>query len=113
LTDSKGQYYFRTIKPISYTLRGQFRAAHIHIAVSKGGKRVFTTQIAVNGHPDNARDFVYTALNRKDLATILTDFKPMPGSKLSELTANFDAILGRTAEEFEDRTVRGVAKSRG
>src|SRR4029450_1746521 len=59
LTDSKGQYYFRTIKPISYTLRGQFRAAHIHIAVSKSGKRVFTTQIAVNGHPDNARDFVY------------------------------------------------------
>ena len=76
------------------TLRGQFRAAHIHIAVSKGGKRVFTTQIAVNGHPDNARDFVYTALNRRDLATILTDFKPMPDSKLGELTANFDAVLG-------------------
>jgi protocatechuate 3,4-dioxygenase, beta subunit len=30
LTDSKGQYYFRTIKPISYTLIGIFRTAHIH-----------------------------------------------------------------------------------
>ena len=113
LTDSKGQYYFRTIKPISYTLRGQFRAAHIHIAVSKGGKRVFTTQIAVNGDPDNARDFVYTALSRKDLATILTDFKPMSGSNLGELDANFDVVLGRTAEKLEDRTLRGVAKARG
>jgi protocatechuate 3,4-dioxygenase beta subunit len=109
LTDSKGQYYFRTIKPISYTLLGQFRAAHIHIAVSKSGKRMFASQIAVNGHPDNARDFVYTALNRKDLTTILTDFKPMPGSKFGELTANFDIVLGRTVEEIEDGSLRGVA----
>jgi protocatechuate 3,4-dioxygenase beta subunit len=25
LTDSKGQYYFRTIKPVPYTLQGQFQ----------------------------------------------------------------------------------------
>jgi protocatechuate 3,4-dioxygenase, beta subunit len=112
LTDSKGQYYFRTIKPISYTLQGQFRAAHIHVAATKNGKRVFTSQIAVNGHPDNRRDFVYTPLDRKALATILTDFKPMPGSRLGELTANFDIVLGRTAEELEDGTLKGVAKRR-
>src|SRR5215208_1491631 len=35
LTDSKGQYYFRTIKPLSYTLQGQFRTAHVHFAISR------------------------------------------------------------------------------
>ena len=49
LTDSKGQYYFRTIKPISYTLIGIFRTAHIHVAISRNGKRVFTTQLLVKG----------------------------------------------------------------
>src|SRR5262245_41368221 len=45
LTDSKGQYYFRTIKPMPYTLQGQFRTAHIHFAISKNGRRIFTTQM--------------------------------------------------------------------
>src|SRR4051794_14706015 len=34
LTDSTGRYVFRTIKPVPYTLQKQFRAAHIHIAIS-------------------------------------------------------------------------------
>src|SRR3954469_14357549 len=63
LTDSKGQYYFRTIKPISYTLIGIFRTAHIHFAISKNGKRVFTTQMLVKGLPDNARDTVVRGIN--------------------------------------------------
>src|SRR5687767_6515629 len=29
LTDAQGRYYFRTIKPVSYTLHGTFRTAHI------------------------------------------------------------------------------------
>jgi protocatechuate 3,4-dioxygenase beta subunit len=40
LTGSTGEYYFRTIKPISYTLQRQFRAAHIHIAVARNGRRL-------------------------------------------------------------------------
>ena len=55
LSDSKGEYYFRTIKPIDYTLIGIFRTAHIHFAVSQSGRRVFTSQMLVNGHPANAR----------------------------------------------------------
>jgi hypothetical protein len=67
---------------------------------------------AVNGHPDNPRDLVYSPLNRKSLTTILTDFKPMPAFKLGEPTANFDVILGRTAEQIEDGTLKSVAKPR-
>src|SRR5687767_7705573 len=62
LTDSTGRYYFRTIKPVPYTLQGQFRAPHIHFAVSSGGKRVLTTQAHVRGHEANGRDFVLRRL---------------------------------------------------
>jgi protocatechuate 3,4-dioxygenase beta subunit len=96
LTGSTGAYYFRTIKPISYTLQGQFRAAHIHIAVARNGRRLFTTQIGVNGHPDNAKDFVFNGLDPRARQTLLADFQPVRGSAIGELAVNFDMVL-RTA----------------
>jgi protocatechuate 3,4-dioxygenase beta subunit len=111
LSDSKGQYYFRTIKPIDYTLIGIFRTAHIHVAVSQNGRRIFTSQLLVNGHPANARDSLVRNLDPRALKTLLVDFKPLPGSKLSELTANFDIVLGTTANELEVGPLRGVAPS--
>jgi len=107
LTDSKGQYYFRTIKPISYTLIGIFRTAHIHVAISRNGKRVFTTQLLVKGHPDNARDGVVKSIDPKALDTVLVDFTPLAGSKYGELSASFDIVLGRTLEELEDGKLGG------
>jgi protocatechuate 3,4-dioxygenase beta subunit len=112
LTDSRGQYYFRTIKPISYTLIGIFRTAHIHVAISKSGQRIFTTQLLVKNHPDNARDGFLQKIDPKALDTVLVDFTPVAGSKLGELTANIDIVLGRTLEELEDgRLGGGVAVS--
>ena len=111
LSDSKGQYYFRTIKPIDYTLIGIFRTAHIHVAVSQNGRRVFTSQLMVNGHPANARDGIIRNLDPRALKTLLVDFTPLPGSKLGELTANFDIVLGATANELEIGPLRGVAPS--
>jgi protocatechuate 3,4-dioxygenase beta subunit len=111
LTDSKGQYYFRTIKPIEYTLIGIFRTAHIHVAVNQNGRRVFTSQLLVNGHPANARDTVVRSLQPQALKTLLVDFTPVPGSKLGELSANFDVVLGVTPSELEMGPLRGVAPS--
>ena len=108
LTDAKGQYYFRTIKPIDYTLINIFRAPHIHVAISRNGRRVFTTQLLVNGHPANAKDSLIQRMDKKALQTLLVDFKPIAGSKIGELSANFDVILGKTASEGEDGPLRGV-----
>jgi protocatechuate 3,4-dioxygenase beta subunit len=107
LTDSKGQYYFRTIKPISYTLIGIFRTAHIHVAISKNAKRVFTTQLLVRGLPENARDGVVKNIDPKALETILVNFKPIVGSPIGELAANCDLVLGKTLEELEDGKLGG------
>jgi protocatechuate 3,4-dioxygenase beta subunit len=98
LTASTGQYYFRTIKPISYTLQGQFRTAHIHFAISRNGQRVFTTQLHVKGHPDNARDFVLERItDPRARESVLAEFRPVENSKVGELSANFDIILGTTS----------------
>jgi protocatechuate 3,4-dioxygenase beta subunit len=104
LTDSKGQYAFRTIKPVPYP----GRTPHIHFGISKNGRRIFTTQMLITGHPQNERDGLFRAI-RDPLArqTVLVDFKPLENSKLGELTAQFDIVLGQTVEELDDGTLKG------
>ena len=103
LTNAKGEYYFRTIKPVPYVIGDIFRTPHIHFGISRRGERIFTSQMLINGHPDNARDRL-TARIQDPVAkeTILVDFRPLPGSRIGELTANFDIVLGQTLEERED-----------
>ncbi len=101
LTSSTGEYYFRTIKPVPYT----GRTPHIHVKIKKGGKELLTTQIFINGHAQNKNDGVFReagdALQRE---LVLVDFKPIKESKIGELSAKFDIVLGVTpAEPGTDR----------
>lgn len=108
LTDSTGRYYFRTIKPVVYP----GRTPHIHVAVSKHGHRILTTQMLIKGQPENERDGLFRQV--KDAAaraSVLVDFVPIADSKIGELAANFDIVLGRTAFEDEQGQLRGVAPS--
>ncbi|MFG0296071.1 MAG: intradiol ring-cleavage dioxygenase, partial [Maioricimonas sp. JB045] len=109
LTDSKGQYYFRTIKPVPYP----GRTPHIHFGVSSRGKRIFTTQMLVKGHPGNERDGLFRQISDPKLReSILVDFQPIPDSQIGELNANFDIVLGQTAEELDNGTLGGgIGKS--
>jgi protocatechuate 3,4-dioxygenase beta subunit len=96
-TASAGKYYFRTIKPVPYPGRP---APHIHVKLKQGGRELLTTQINIAGHPGNEVDHVVLeGLGLFDRELLMTDFKPLKGSKTGELTANFDIILGRTPDE--------------
>ena len=111
LTDAEGRYYFRTIKPVPYTLQGQFRAPHIHVAVSKAGKRIMATQALVKGHEANKGDLIVERIkDPKLLETLLVEYRPLPGSRLGELTATFDIHLGRTAVELGDGSIGGIGR---
>src|SRR5437588_1258754 len=101
LTGSTGEYYFRTIKPVPYT----GRTPHVHVKVrGAGGRELLTTQIFVNGHPQNERDGVLAGVRDAfERELLLVDFKPVPGSKLGELSARFDVVLGRTPDESATR----------
>jgi protocatechuate 3,4-dioxygenase beta subunit len=97
LTGSKGEYYFRTIKPVPYPGRP---APHIHFKVKRTDKELLTTQMYINGHPGNRRDGVFGGLRDPiDRELVLIDFVPLKDSKIGELTANFDIVLGRTPDE--------------
>ncbi len=96
-TGSTGEYYFRTIKPVPYPGRP---APHIHFKIKRGGRELLTTQLMINGFPGNENDGIfYSAGSLLDRELIMADFKPLPGSKIGELTAHFDIVLGRTPDE--------------
>ncbi len=110
LTDAKGQYYFRTVKPVAYP----GRTPHIHFAVSQNGDRVLTTQLLIKGEPQNERDGVFRQLKTPEQrALVLADFKPIEGSKLGELAAGFDIVLGQTPHEEDGKIRGGISKPLG
>jgi protocatechuate 3,4-dioxygenase beta subunit len=95
LTGSGGDYYFRTIKPVPYP----GRSPHIHFKVKKGGKELLTTQCYIKGEARNERDGIFRSIrDAKARDAVLVDFAPMKGSRLGELTARFDIVLGVTPE---------------
>jgi protocatechuate 3,4-dioxygenase, beta subunit len=95
LTGSTGDYYFRTIKPVPYP----GRTPHIHFKIKKGEKELLTTQCYVKGHPGNERDGIFRSIrDPKAREAITVDFAPLKNSRLDEVAARFDVVLGLTPE---------------
>ena len=93
-TGSSGEYYFRTIKPVPYPSRS---APHIHFLVRVEGRDPWTTQLYIKGHPGNDRDHIYRRIgNAKDQEAVTVDFVPVKDSRIGELAAKFDIVLGFT-----------------
>jgi protocatechuate 3,4-dioxygenase, beta subunit len=92
LTGSTGEYYFRTIKPVPYP----GRTPHIHYKVKHGGKELLVTQCYIKGHAGNARDGVLRGLDEKSRELLMVDFTPIRDSKVGELAANFNMVIGWT-----------------
>src|SRR5438874_702918 len=93
LTASTGEYYFRTIKPVLYP----GRTRHIHFALKMKGREKWTTQCYVKGEPENAKDGVYSSIqDPKARASVTIDFLPVKISRIGELAAKFDIVMGFT-----------------
>lgn len=95
LTGSTGEYYFRTIKPVPYP----GRSPHIHFAIKIKGREKFTTQCYIKGDAGNERDGIWKSIkDEKARANVTIDFAPVPNSKIGELAARFDIVMGFTPE---------------
>jgi len=95
LTGSTGEYYFRTIKPVLYP----GRTRHIHFAIKMKGRDKWTTQCYVKGEPQNEKDGIYKEIkDPKALASVTVDFAPIKTSRIGELAAKFDIVMGFTPE---------------
>ncbi len=96
VTGTDGAYGFRTIKPVPYP----GRTPHIHVKVSRCGEQLLTTQCFVKGHPQNDRDGIFKSIrNEAQRESVLADFRPLEGSRIGELTARFDVVLGVTPDD--------------
>ena len=95
LTGSSGEYYFRTIKPVAYP----GRTPHIHVKVSQGRNKLLTTQCYIQGEPKNEKDGVLRGIkDQKARASVIVPFDPIPDSRVGELAAKFEIVLGHTPE---------------
>lgn len=95
LTGSSGEYYFRTIKPVPYP----GRTPHIHFKIKKGGKELLVTQCYIKGHAGNPKDGIWRGIrDAKARDSVTLDFVPIKDSKIGELAANFNIVLGLTPE---------------
>jgi protocatechuate 3,4-dioxygenase beta subunit len=103
-TSSRGEYYFRTIKPVPYP----GRTPHIHVRVKRGNRELLTTQLFINGHPQNRQDGIFMDIGdplTREL--VLVDFRPIRASRVGELAATFDIVLGSTPAEAPERAPAG------
>jgi protocatechuate 3,4-dioxygenase beta subunit len=67
--------------------------------VKRGGKELLTTQCYIKGHPQNDRDGVLRGVrDAKARESVIVDFAPIKESKIGELAAKFDMVLGFTPE---------------
>jgi protocatechuate 3,4-dioxygenase beta subunit len=97
LTSSTGEYYFRTLKPVRYPGRS---APHIHFKIKMKDHPVWTTQLFIKGEPGNARDGVYQEIGDMQAQEAVTvDFTPLKDSRIGELVARFDIVMGFTPAE--------------
>ncbi len=95
VTGSTGEYLFRTIKPVPYP----GRAPHIHYKVKRHGKELLTTQCYIKGFAGNEKDGIWKNIkDEKARAAVTVAFLPLKGSRIGELAAKFDVVLGVTPE---------------
>ena len=94
MTGSTGEYYFRTIKPVPYP----GRTPHIHFAIKMKGREKWTTQCYIKAEAErNEKDGVYKGIaSAKERSAVTIDFAPLKTSRIGELTARFDIIMGFT-----------------
>ena len=71
LTNTSGEFNFRTIKPVPYP----GRTPHIHLKVLLNNQEKLTTQLYLADHPGNQRDWLFRQIppSRRDSVTMRFD----------------------------------------
>ena len=85
LVDARGDYRFRTIKPVPYT----GRTPHIHVKVRLAQRELLTTQLYVEGDPGNERDGLWRRLDAADRAALTVPF----ARSANDLQARFEIVV--------------------
>jgi protocatechuate 3,4-dioxygenase beta subunit len=94
LTGSSGEYLFRTIKPGLYP----GRVRHVHYKVTYANGSTLITQLYIQGETGN--DGVLNGItNAAQRNSVIVPWTAIPESRVGELAARFDIVLGFTPTE--------------
>ena len=93
LTDTNGEYRFRTIRPVAYGAGFTKRTPHIHFAVHARGYNSLITQMYF-ADEDNSKDGLWTSLSPAQKPLLTRHPQPLPDTKLNEQAVKFNIILG-------------------
>ncbi len=85
----KGEYRFRTIRPVRYT----GRTPHIHAKITPPGSRTLTTQFFVEGEPGNETDFLYRRIP-EDHRGLVTARYPASPEESNTVIPNYTVVVG-------------------
>ena len=88
---NRGNYAFRTIKPVPYP----GRTPHIHFRLAGKGVPEFVTQMYIAGHPGNDTDGVLMGIRDARMrGALLVPFRAIKGEGgRLEWTASFDIVV--------------------
>ena len=106
VTGPSGEYSFRTIMPVSYTMGRITRAPHIHFLVNAGNKRMLTTQMYIKGHPLNIKDIVLQGVKNQEQKEVLQPEFVKLRNKDNEYSVNFNLLINNVPEEPEEDSMR-------
>mgnify|MGYP001028100486 FL=1 len=73
-TDADGRFSFTTIKPVPYP----GRTPHIHVKVIDQGFELLTSQLYLDGHPGNTRDFLFNRMSHEQQQQVSMRFDQDP-----------------------------------
>ena len=85
-TDGDGRYTFRTIKPVPYP----GRTPHIHFKVHNGSGESLTTQMYIEGDPDNDRDGLYNYLSAEEQRRVTI---PLENAADGAVNGDFEIVV--------------------
>ena len=99
LTNAKGEFFFRTIKPVAYRT-GIFRTPHIHVKVSRKNKTLITSQLYIKDEPLNKKDRIYNSIKDPKARDIVTlDYKSIKENGIQQFKAHVDLVVGFTPQD--------------
>jgi len=101
ITGSTGEYVFRTIKPGIYP----GRTRHVHYGITAPGQERFITQLYEEGLSLNNNDGVLNGIrDAAQRASVIVPWTAVEGSRIGEVAAKFDIVLGFTPTESPDES---------
>lgn len=91
VSDARGGYRFRTIRPAPYT----GRTPHIHVKLQHASFGDLTSQLFVAGEPRNERDFLWRQLSPEERATVEMRLQRAPAAAGAAWFAEHALVVGR------------------